>query len=226
LQRRELEACDAAGGICVCQSAAGGTGSGLGTRLVECLRDEFSDETVMNALVCPYRAGEVVVKDYNACLTIAHLLLASDMILMLENQTIDRLAKQVMSMAQPTFADLNAVIGLHVGAALVPSSARVEGSSGNGIHGLVTHLCSHSVGDRRLGAVIGLDGRICLPELQADLEFHGPPNAATVRGLQLGHVGRPYQTTFPSATRSLSTVAPRDCVFADATIRRFHRDGY
>ena len=64
--------------IVVCSSAAGGTGSGLGAALTEDLRDAFPRVGLLNAVVCPYHVGEVIVQNYNACLSFAHLSLVSD----------------------------------------------------------------------------------------------------------------------------------------------------
>ena len=46
--RREVEKCDYFGGFLTLQSLAGGTGSGVGARLVEALRQEFGHSLIMN----------------------------------------------------------------------------------------------------------------------------------------------------------------------------------
>ena len=59
--RRQVEAMDYFGGFQVLQSLAGGTGSGLGTHLVERLRDDYPRANLVNVAVWPYMTGEVVL---------------------------------------------------------------------------------------------------------------------------------------------------------------------
>ena len=54
LVRKSLENMDYFGGFHVIQSLAGGTGSGLGAHLVECLRDDFPKSNMINLGVWPY----------------------------------------------------------------------------------------------------------------------------------------------------------------------------
>lgn len=73
LVRLEIESCDSLGGLLIAQSLAGGTGSGLGTFLTECVADAYPGVTRINNVVWPYRHGEVIVQNYNALLTLASL---------------------------------------------------------------------------------------------------------------------------------------------------------
>lgn len=74
-------------------SVAGGTGSGLGTRTTELLRDTYPHSCILNQVrspnsrqampvfvsrspsqvVWPYSSGEVIVQNYNALLSLSHL---------------------------------------------------------------------------------------------------------------------------------------------------------
>lgn len=62
LVRKEAEHCDHLGGFFILQSLAGGTGSGMGTRVSEALRDHFASSFVFNTVVWPYKSGEVIVQ--------------------------------------------------------------------------------------------------------------------------------------------------------------------
>jgi len=73
LVRLEIESCDSLGGLLIAQSLAGGTGSGVGTFLTECVADAYPDALRLNSVVWPYRHGEVIVQNYNAMLTLASL---------------------------------------------------------------------------------------------------------------------------------------------------------
>lgn len=81
LIRRELEFCDYSQTLVFIHSLAGGTGSGLGTRLSESCQDEFHRATRLNIAVAPYHFGEVVVQHYNAVLCLSKISAASDGVL-------------------------------------------------------------------------------------------------------------------------------------------------
>lgn len=59
LVRREAERCDRLAGFVAMMSVAGGTGSGVGTYVTQCLRDVQPKSFVLNHLVWPYGTGEV-----------------------------------------------------------------------------------------------------------------------------------------------------------------------
>lgn len=61
LVRREVERCDRLAGIFAMMSVAGGTGSGVGTFVTQCLRDMFPHSFILNHLTWPYGTGEVNV---------------------------------------------------------------------------------------------------------------------------------------------------------------------
>lgn len=57
--RREVERCDRLSGLMVIMSVAGGTGSGVGTYVTQCLRDTYPKSFIVNHLTWPYGTGEV-----------------------------------------------------------------------------------------------------------------------------------------------------------------------
>lgn len=59
LVRREVERCDRLAGLMAMMSVAGGTGSGVGTYITQCLRDTFPSSFILNHLTWPYGTGEV-----------------------------------------------------------------------------------------------------------------------------------------------------------------------
>lgn len=59
LVRQEVEHCDRLGGLMAMMSVAGGTGSGVGTYVTECLRDIYPKSFILNHLTWPYGTGEV-----------------------------------------------------------------------------------------------------------------------------------------------------------------------
>lgn len=67
------------------QSMAGGTGSGLGTFIVQLLNDMFSKTPKFVACVMPHLSGEVILQSYNACLSLGTIYKESDGIFIIEN---------------------------------------------------------------------------------------------------------------------------------------------
>ena len=59
--QREAEKCDRLGGFLGLLSLAGGTGSGVGAYVTQCVRDEFPQAFILNQVVAPYNMGEVIV---------------------------------------------------------------------------------------------------------------------------------------------------------------------
>lgn len=59
LVRREVEHCDRLSGLMAMMSVAGGTGSGVGTYVTQCLRDVYPKSFILNHLTWPYGTGEV-----------------------------------------------------------------------------------------------------------------------------------------------------------------------
>ena len=127
--RREAEQLDSLDSFCITSSAAGGTGSGLGAGLTEQLRDAFPHVPTLNAVVCPYLVGEVIVQNYNACLSFAHLAEVSDAVLLLENQVINGTCTELLNIKQPSFSDLNKVIGTHLTSTLLSAAATLPMSA-------------------------------------------------------------------------------------------------
>lgn len=58
LLRREVEKCDFYKGSVVMHSVAGGTGSGLGSKIVELIRDEYPMCYLTSASVLPSSIGD------------------------------------------------------------------------------------------------------------------------------------------------------------------------
>ena len=161
--RRQVEACDWFEGFLVVQSAAGGTGSGLGSALTAALRDDYGLATVANVLVWPYQCGEVIVQNYNAVLTLANVLPFSDSVVMFENTRVHGICSGSLRMARPAFRQLNGVIARDLAAGvLLPAtsySAAAEGrpnvgrpaaagaagcaAGGGGLSGVLGDLCAH-----------------------------------------------------------------------------------
>ncbi|KAG7471305.1 hypothetical protein MATL_G00123040 [Megalops atlanticus] len=121
LVRREVEHCDRLAGILTMMSVAGGTGSGVGTYVTQCLRDDYPHTFILNQLTWPYCTGEVIVQNYNSVLTLSHLYQCSDAILVHENDAVHRICAQLMNIKHISFSDVNKVIAHQLGSVLQPA---------------------------------------------------------------------------------------------------------
>ncbi|KAF7663125.1 hypothetical protein LDENG_00217940 [Lucifuga dentata] len=121
LVRREVERCDRLAGLMAMMSVAGGTGSGVGTYVTQCLRDIYPNSFILNHLTWPYGTGEVIVQNYNSVLTLAHLYQLSDAILVHENDTVHRICSQLLNIKHISFSDVNSVIAHQLGSVLQPA---------------------------------------------------------------------------------------------------------
>lgn len=72
--RREAEQCDFYQGSFMLHSIGGGTGSGLGSKLMELYKDQFPSSSLINVVVWPHPKGETPLQNYNSCFTTAHLM--------------------------------------------------------------------------------------------------------------------------------------------------------
>ena len=98
LVRKEVEKCDHFDGFLTLLSLAGGTGSGVGTYVTHCLRDEYPHANMLNPVVWPYASGEVCVQNYNAVLTLAHLHQSSDGVITVENDHLHQICTRLMDL--------------------------------------------------------------------------------------------------------------------------------
>ncbi len=108
--QKQAEKCDLLSGFLVLMSVAGGTGSGVGTKISEEIRDFYPKSVLANQIVWPYNSGEVIVQDYNTLLTTAHLQRVSDIILLLENDQLHKVCSKLLHLKEITFKDINSVV--------------------------------------------------------------------------------------------------------------------
>jgi len=143
--RRELECCDLPPMLLTIHSTAGGTGSGLGTRITEAMCEEFSDVTRMNISITPYHFGEVVVQHYNSVLSLAKISAASNAVLTFENEVAQDLCKKMRRIERPTIEDINQTITASLVPILLPkySTRRSTSRIASHLQDDVADLCSH-----------------------------------------------------------------------------------
>ena len=92
--RVQAEDCDSLQSFFSLHSMGGGTGSGLGTYILDLLHDEYPNVYRFTTAVFPSPDDDVITSPYNAILASAHLVDHADAVLPLENQSlIDILAR-------------------------------------------------------------------------------------------------------------------------------------
>jgi tubulin delta len=147
--QKQVEHCDHLGGFLVLMSVAGGTGSGVGARVTESLRDEYPHAFSLNQVVWPYASGEVIIQDYNTLLTLAHIYDASDGVLVVQNDSIQKICSRLLGLKNVSFDAMNSVICHGLGSVLQPAVCRGTvasvGAKMDGWHfgDFVSHLVPH-----------------------------------------------------------------------------------
>ena len=86
--RRQLEASDAYRGCLCFHSLCGGTGAGLGSRLMEELHDELGKAPLMSTTVLPFSVGELPLQHYNATLCLSRICQETDACFLFANDDV------------------------------------------------------------------------------------------------------------------------------------------
>jgi tubulin gamma len=114
-------------------SIAGGTGSGLGSFLLERLNDKFPKKLIQTYSVFPNaQEGDVVVQPYNALLTLKRLANHADSVVVLDNGALARINADRLHLQRPSFDQTNQLVRvvLFVGSALWLPSTSSPGGKG------------------------------------------------------------------------------------------------
>lgn len=109
---RETERCDSLEGFMFCHSVAGGTGSGLGSRLLENLSSRYPGKIVTTFSVFPNseEVSDVVVQPYNSILAMNRLIEHADACVVIDNAALNRIAAEKLRVSNPTFAQTNQLV--------------------------------------------------------------------------------------------------------------------
>jgi tubulin gamma len=92
-------------------SIAGGTGSGLGSFLLERLNDRFPKKLIQTYSVFP-EASDVVVQPYNSLLAMKRLVNNADSVVVLDNSALTRIAADRLHMQDPSFVQTNQLVSI------------------------------------------------------------------------------------------------------------------
>lgn len=107
---REIDATENFEGFQLIHSVAGGTGSGLGSNLLELLADSYHKKLVTTYSVFPSNESEVVVQPYNTMLTLRRLIEDSDASVVFDNNALSNITARVLRDSNISYAQSNQVI--------------------------------------------------------------------------------------------------------------------
>ncbi|MBA0656078.1 hypothetical protein Goklo_008474 [Gossypium klotzschianum] len=137
---READGSDSLEGFVLCHSIAGGTGSGMGSYLLEALNDRYSKKLVQTYSVFPNQmeTSDVVVQPYNSLLTLKRLTVNADCVVVLDNTALNRIAVERLHLSNPTFAQTNSLVSTVMSAST--TTLRYPGYMNNDLVGLLASL--------------------------------------------------------------------------------------
>eukprot|EP00904_Undaria_pinnatifida_P008507 jgi/Undpi1/4787/HiC_scaffold_19.g08140.m1 len=138
---READGSDSLEGFVLSHSIAGGTGSGMGSYLLERLNDHFPKKLIQTYSVFPNATqsqSDVVVQPYNSILTLKRLTLNADAVVVLDNTALNRIAVDRLRIPTPTVGQLNSIVSNVMAAST--TTLRYPGYMNNDLIGLVASL--------------------------------------------------------------------------------------
>uniref|UniRef100_A0A2K5R2A4 Tubulin gamma chain n=1 Tax=Cebus imitator TaxID=2715852 RepID=A0A2K5R2A4_CEBIM len=132
---READGSDSLEGFVLCHSIAGGTGSGLGSYLLERLNDRYPKKLVQTYSVFPNQdeMSNVVVQPYNSLLTLKGLTQNADY-----NTALNRIATDHLHIQNPSFSQINQLVSTSMSAST--TILRYPGYTNNDLIGLIASL--------------------------------------------------------------------------------------
>ncbi|KFH45225.1 Tubulin gamma chain-like protein [Hapsidospora chrysogenum ATCC 11550] len=109
---READGSDSLEGFMMLHSIAGGTGSGLGSFLLERLNDRFPKKIIQTYSVFPdtTNSGDVVVHPYNSILSLRRLTQNADSVVVLDNAALSHIAADRLHVQEPSFQQTNQLV--------------------------------------------------------------------------------------------------------------------
>ncbi|XP_076124549.1 tubulin beta-1 chain [Alosa pseudoharengus] len=111
--RVESESCDCLQGFQIVHSLGGGTGSGMGTLIINKIREEFPDRIMNSFSVMPSpKVSDTVVEPYNATLSVHQLIENTDETFCIDNEALYDICFRTLKLTTPTYGDLNHLVSL------------------------------------------------------------------------------------------------------------------
>ncbi|GFR41169.1 hypothetical protein Agub_g1835 [Astrephomene gubernaculifera] len=160
--RITAEDCDSLQSFMLLHSLGGGTGSGVGTYIVQMLADEFPGVFRFTGSVFPSEDDDVVTSPYNALLALGQLVEHADCCLPVENQAlIDIVNRGETARERAAGGSLSAPAGTSAGATSSTSSSSAGPGKSNkpfdGMNGIAASLLLHLTASVRFEGPLNVD---------------------------------------------------------------------
>ena len=140
--RRQVESCDCLQGFQMAHSIGGGSGSGMGTLLLQKLKDEYTDRIINTFTVIPSpKVSETVVEPYNAILSLNEMICNTDEAICIDNEALFDICHNTLKLCHPTLHDLNHLISMTM--AGVTTCFRYPGQLNTDLRKLMTNMCPY-----------------------------------------------------------------------------------
>merc|ERR1712007_408964 len=125
--RKLADQCTGLQGFLVFNAVGGGTGSGLGSLLLERLSVDYGKKSKLGFTVYPSpQISTAVVEPYNSVLSTHSLLEHTDVAVMIDNEAIYDICRRNLDIERPTYTNLNRLIGQIVSS--ITASLRFDGA--------------------------------------------------------------------------------------------------
>ncbi|RSH82342.1 gamma-tubulin [Apiotrichum porosum] len=134
---READGSDSLEGFMLLHSIAGGTGSGLGSFLLERLNDRFPKKLIQTYSVFP-ESSDVVVQPYNSLLAMKRLVNNADSVVVLDNAALTRIAADRLHVQDPSFVQTNQLVSTVMAAST--TTLRYPSYMNNDLVGIIASL--------------------------------------------------------------------------------------
>ncbi|KAL4508152.1 hypothetical protein ABPG72_021525 [Tetrahymena utriculariae] len=135
---READTSDSFEAFLLIHSIAGGTGSGVGSYLLEKLNDRFPKKIIKTYSVFPSGHTDGVVHPYNSLLTLKRLALNSDATTVLDNNALEKIAQDRLKLENLTIETTNSLVSTVMAACT--TTLRYPGYMNNDLVGLLASL--------------------------------------------------------------------------------------
>jgi len=137
--RKLADNCTGLQGFLVFHATGGGTGSGLGSLLLERLSTDYGRKSKLSFAISPSpKISTAVVEPYNSVLSTHALLQHTDCSFMLDNEALYEVCGRHLDIAHPTYANLNRLIAQVISS--LTASLRFAGSLNVDINEFQTNL--------------------------------------------------------------------------------------
>lgn len=109
--RKLADNCSGLQGFLVFSAVGGGTGSGLGSLLLERLSVDYGKKSKLGFIVYPSpQICNAVVEPYNSVLCTHALLEHTEVAVMLDNEAIYDICRRSLDVERPTYTNLNRIV--------------------------------------------------------------------------------------------------------------------